>query len=75
MSLVRSQQCTVWSSDRSRRMRNLMRLQLSQNFLTCWILKGKIITTDAMGLPERYCREDTKTGGDYLFAVKGNRGG
>ncbi|CSU08585.1 receptor [Shigella sonnei] len=35
MSLVRSQQCTVWSSDRSRRMRNLMRLQLSQNFLTC----------------------------------------
>ena len=41
MSLVRSQQCTVWSSDRSRRMRNLMRLQLSQNFLTCWILKEK----------------------------------
>ncbi len=30
MSLVRSQQCTVWSSDRSGRMRNLMRLQLSQ---------------------------------------------
>ncbi|OSL52838.1 H repeat-associated protein YhhI (ORF-H), partial [Escherichia coli H383] len=26
-------------SDRSRRMRNLMRLQLSQNFLTCWILR------------------------------------
>ena len=41
MSLVRSQQCTVWSSDRSRRMRNLMRLQLSKNFLTCWILKEK----------------------------------
>src|SRR5699024_4790852 len=37
MSLVRSQQCTVWSSDRSRRIRNPMRLQLSQNFLTCWI--------------------------------------
>nr|AEX59994.1 H repeat-associated protein [Escherichia coli] len=34
MSLVRSQQCTVWSSDRSRRMRNSMRSQLSQNFLT-----------------------------------------
>ncbi len=32
-----SQQCTVWSSDRSGRMRNLMRLRLSQNFLTCWI--------------------------------------
>ncbi|MGC6746561.1 ISAs1 family transposase [Escherichia coli] len=26
-------------------------------------------------MPERYCREDTKKqGGDYLFAVKGNRG-
>ena len=25
-------------------------------------IKGKIITTDAMGLPERYSREDTKTG-------------
>ncbi|PAU20679.1 hypothetical protein BTQ07_27710 [Escherichia coli] len=31
MSLVRSQQCTLRSSDRSRRMRNLMRLQLSLN--------------------------------------------
>lgn len=41
MSLVRSQQCTVWSSDRSGRMRNPMRLQLSKNFLTCWILKEK----------------------------------
>ncbi|OSM02704.1 H repeat-associated protein in RhsC-phrB intergenic region (ORF-H2) [Escherichia coli R424] len=25
-------------------------------------------------MPERYCREDTKQGGDYLFAVKGNQG-
>ena len=41
MSLVRSQQCTVWSSDRSGRMRNPMKLQLSLNFLTCWILKEK----------------------------------
>ncbi len=39
ISLVRSQQCTVWSSDRSTRMRNPMRLQLSLNFLTCCILK------------------------------------
>ena len=38
----------LWSSDRSGRMRNLMRLQLSLNLLTCWIIKGKIITTDAM---------------------------
>ena len=44
MSLVRSQQCTVWSSDRSRQMRNPMRSQLSLNFLTYWILKqGKIV--------------------------------
>nr|ACD75787.1 H repeat-associated protein [Escherichia coli]ACK44384.1 H repeat-associated protein [Escherichia coli] len=42
MSLVRSQQCTVWSSDRSRRIRNPMRSQLSLNFLTYWILKGKL---------------------------------
>lgn len=42
MSLVRSQQCTVWSSDRLRQMRNLMRSQLSLNFLTCWILKEKL---------------------------------
>nr|CAC9137669.1 Uncharacterised protein [Escherichia coli] len=41
MPLVRSQQCTVWSSDRSRRMRNLMRLQLSRKFLTCWTLMEK----------------------------------
>lgn len=41
MSLVHSQQCTVWSSDRSGRMRNPMKLQLSLNFLTCWILKEK----------------------------------
>ena len=41
MSLVRSQQCTVWSSGRSRRIRNPMRSQLFQNFLTCWILKEK----------------------------------
>ncbi|EFK03771.1 hypothetical protein HMPREF9548_01459 [Escherichia coli MS 182-1] len=34
MSLVRSQQCIVWSSDRSRRMRNPMRLQPFLNFLT-----------------------------------------
>ncbi|GDM48673.1 transposase [Escherichia coli] len=41
MSLVRSQQCTVWFSGRLRRMRNPMRLQPFLNFLTCWILKEK----------------------------------
>ncbi len=70
MSLVRSQQCTVWSSDRSGRMRNLMRLQLSQNFLTCWILKEK-----SSQLMRWVAREKIqKQGGDYLFAVKGNQG-
>ncbi len=39
--LVRSRQCTVWSSGRSRQMRNPMRLQLFMNFLTSWILKEK----------------------------------
>ncbi len=52
---------------------NLMRLQLSLNLLTCWILKENHHNW-CDGLPERYCREDTKTGGDYLFAVKGNQG-
>ncbi len=73
MSLVRSQQCTVWSSDRSRRMRNLMRLQLSQNFLTCWILKEK--SSQLMRwVARKILQKIQKQGGDYLFAVKGNQG-
>ena len=47
-----------------------MGLQLSKNFLACWILKGKIITTDAMGCPEDIAEKIQKQGGD-LFAVKG----
>ncbi|WP_400165216.1 ISAs1 family transposase [Escherichia coli] len=55
-----------------RRMRNLMRLQLSLNFFTCWTLKEK--SSQLMRwLPERYCREDTKTG-YYLFAENETRG-
>ncbi|STN26065.1 H repeat-containing Rhs element protein [Escherichia coli] len=73
MSLVRSQQCTVWSSDRSRRIRNLMRLQLSLNLLTCWILKEKS-STDAMGCHKDIAEKIQKQGCDYLFAVKGNQG-
>ncbi len=51
-----------------------MRSQLSQNFLTCWILKEKIITTDAMGCQKDIAEKIQKQGGDYLFAVKGNQG-
>ena len=51
-----------------------MRLQPFLNFFNMMDIKGKIITTDAGWAPERYCRKDTKQGGDYLFAVKGNRG-
>lgn len=36
-------------------------------------IKGKIITTDAMGC-QKDIAENTKQGGDYLFAVKGNQG-
>ena len=50
-----------------------MRLQLSQNFLTLDI-KGKIITTDAMGCQKDIAEKIQKQGGDYLFAVKGNQG-
>ncbi|MFP1483165.1 ISAs1 family transposase [Escherichia coli] len=49
------------------------RSQLSQNFLTCWILKEK------SSQPMRWVAKDIaekiqKQGGDYLFAVKGNQG-
>ena len=50
MSLVRSQQCTVWSSDRSRRMRNLNEITAIPELLNMLDIKGKIITTDD-GLP------------------------
>lgn len=35
-------------------------------------IKGEIITTDAMGC-QKDIAEDTKTGGNYLFAVKGHK--
>ncbi|MEW3265767.1 ISAs1 family transposase, partial [Escherichia coli] len=34
-------------------------------------IKGKIITTDAMGIAENIAEKIQKQGGDYLFAVKG----
>ncbi|VCV83180.1 Putative transposase (identified by ISEscan HMM) [Escherichia coli] len=47
MSLVRSQQCTVWSSDRSRRMKS-NEITAIPELLNMMDIKGKIIT-DAMG--------------------------
>ncbi|WP_354156721.1 ISAs1 family transposase, partial [Escherichia coli] len=57
-----------------RRMRNLMRLQLSHELLNMLDIKGKIITTDAMGCQKDIAEKIQKQGGDYLFAVKGNQG-
>ncbi len=37
-------------------------------------IKGKIITTDAMGCQKDIADKIQKQGGDYLFAVKGNQG-
>ncbi|EFV9131822.1 ISAs1 family transposase, partial [Shigella sonnei] len=37
-------------------------------------IKGKIITTDAMGCQKDIAEKIQKQGGDYLFAVKGNKG-
>ncbi|QJG10154.1 ISAs1 family transposase [Escherichia coli] len=38
-------------------------------------IKEKIITTDAMGCQKDIAEKiQKKQGGDYLFAVKGNRG-
>ncbi|OSL95576.1 putative receptor, partial [Escherichia coli T426] len=39
-----------------------------------WNIKGKIITTDAMGCQKDIAEKIQKQGGDYLFAVKGNQG-
>ncbi|EFF3839413.1 transposase, partial [Escherichia coli] len=38
-------------------------------------IKGKIITTDAMGCLKEIAEKIQKQGGDYLFAVHGNQGG
>ncbi len=37
-------------------------------------IKGKIITTDAMGCQKDIAEKIQKQGGNYLFAVKGNQG-
>ena len=37
-------------------------------------IKGKIITTDAMGCQKDIAEKIQKQGGDYLFSVKGNQG-
>uniref|UniRef100_UPI0031B5C4F5 ISAs1 family transposase n=1 Tax=Escherichia coli TaxID=562 RepID=UPI0031B5C4F5 len=37
-------------------------------------IKGKIITTDAMGCQKDIAEKIQKQEGDYLFAVKGNQG-
>ncbi|ERE43251.1 transposase DDE domain protein, partial [Escherichia coli Tx3800] len=51
-----------------------MRLQLSQNFLTCWILKEKSSQLMRWGCQKDIAEKIQKQGGDYLFAVKGNQG-
>lgn len=37
-------------------------------------IKGKIITTDAMGYQKDIAEKIRSQGGDYLFSVKGNQG-
>ena len=77
MSLVRSQQCTVWSSDRSGQIRTDEKsneITAIPELLNMLDIKGKIITTDAMGCQKDIAEKIQKQGGDYLFAVKGNQG-
>ena len=57
-----------------KRIRNPMRSQLSPELLNMLDIKGKIITTDAMGCQKDIAEKIQKQGGDYLFAVKGNQG-
>ncbi|OUK73929.1 ISAs1 family transposase, partial [Escherichia coli] len=45
-----------------------------QELLNMLDIKGKIITTDAMGCQKDIAEKIQKQGGDYLFAVKGNQG-
>ncbi len=75
MSLVRSQQCTVWSSDRIKTDEKSNEITAIPELLNMLDIKGKIITTDAMGCQKDVAEKIQKQGGDYLFAVKGNRGG
>ncbi len=74
MSLVRSQQCIVWSSDNQDDEKS-NEITAIPELLNMMDIKGKIITTDAMGCQKDIAEKIQKQGGDYLFAVKGNRGG
>ncbi len=47
---------------------------LTAELLNMLDIKGKIITTDAMGCQKDIAEKIQKQGGDYLFAVKGNQG-
>jgi len=51
-----------------------MRLAIPE-LLNMLDIKGKIITTDAMGCQKDIAEKIQKQGGDYLFAVKETRGG
>ncbi|WP_267876757.1 ISAs1 family transposase [Escherichia coli] len=53
MSLVRSQQCTVWSSDRITTDEKSNEITAIPELLNMLDIKGKIITTDAIG-----CQKD-----------------
>lgn len=78
MSLVRSQQCTVWSSDRSGQIRTDEKsneITAIPELLNMLDIKGKIITTDAMGCQKDIAEKIQKQGGDYLFAENETRGG
>ena len=78
MSLVRSQQCTVWSSDRSGQIRTDEKsneITAIPELLNMLDIKGKIITTDAMGCQKDIAEKIQKQGGDYLFAENEIRGG
>ncbi|MCR1081511.1 ISAs1 family transposase [Escherichia coli] len=55
MSLVRSQQCTVWSSGGIKTDKKSNEITAIPELLNMLDIKGKIITTDAMG-----CQKDVQ---------------
>ena len=74
MSLVRSQQCTVCVIGQIRTDEKSNEITPIPELLNMLDIKGKIITTDAMGCQKDIAEKIQKQGGDYLFAVKGNQG-
>ena len=69
----------MFAGKKSAQIREILISESAWEEMTCLFapsldIKGKIITTDAMGCQKDIAEKIQKQGGDYLFAVKGNQG-